>query len=794
MSRSTHNLSFHGRRAVLTALVAAGWSVPALAANLGIVHGSVHDEAGHPIPATEVKLLRGTVQVDAHPTDSTGHFEFEQVPFGKYRLTFAAPDGRMDDREVLIASGDVLELDVTLPTLQETVTVEAPKREAPRPPTNPSSATQIQREDILALPRGDSASVNDILATQPGFVFDSLGQLYVRGNHGNLQYQLDGVPLPESVSGLFGQFLSPKLVENIEVITGGLPAEYGQRLSGLVNLNSRRPPAEGEGQAELLYGSYNTVTPSAFWGQKVGSVSYMTGGSFTWTDRGIDPPNPTSYVWDKSQQGRVFGKVDFDFNDRDHLTALLAYSHNQFQIPVDPTQVPGATQPDQYGNPPSPYFPPNSQQTEKENDLFGILSYRHDFDASKSLRVAAVVRYSTATFFGDPAVVLGPAQVPCTADVECRGVSNLDRTATDVGLVADYLQRIGDQHTLKVGLTLNQLWGTSTYQSYAQLVTPPPPPPYFEGIGQGSDSPTNTLGGAYVQDRWTVGKLTLTGGLRVDFQTVKLGGTSNTQAGVSPRLGASYAFTPDVVAHAFVGLLWVPPSVLDVTAGARLTNAVPPNQPVPYTLKAEKDTYAEVGVRARVLPPLALGLTLWGRVSKDQLDETEIGNTGITTPFNYSQGRAAGVELTLDAVITQNLTAFGNVSLSAAQGKGISSAQYLFTADELANQAWQTLDHAQTWTANAGMAYRVGDTLVSGLLAYASGLRTGADNDSHVPGWVRVDLTLSHDFRNLPLRPMLAIDIINLFDATYAYRIYNGFNGSHWAPGRSVYVRAAVYF
>ncbi|MGZ6070261.1 MAG: TonB-dependent receptor [Myxococcaceae bacterium] len=791
MSRSTQRLSFRGRPAVLTALVAAWWSVPALAANLGIVHGSVHDEAGHPIPATEVKLLRGTVQVDAHPTDATGHFEFEQVPFGKYRLTFSAPDGRMDDREVLIASGDVLELDVTLPTLEETVTVTAPKREAPRPASTTSSATQIQREDILALPRGDTASVNDVLATQPGFVFDSLGQLYVRGNHGNVQFQVDGVPLPESVSGLFGQFLTPKLVENLEVITGGLPAEYGLRLSAVVNLNSRRPPPEGEGQAELLYGSYNTWTPSAFWGQKLGSVSYMTGGSFTWTNRGIDPPNPATYVWDKSQQGRVFGKVDVDFNDRDHLTTLIAYSPNQFQIPVDPTQQPGATAPDAYGNPPAPYFPPNSQQTEGENDLFGIVSYRHDFDTAKSLRIAAFVRYSTASFFGDPSVVLGPAQEPCTADIECRGVSNLDRRATDVGLVADYLQRIGDRHTLKFGIALNQLWGTSTYQAYSQLT---PPPPYYGSVGQGTDSPRNTTGGAYVQDRWSLGRLTLTGGLRVDFQTVSVGGAGTTEVGVSPRLGAAWSFTPDVVAHAFVGLLWIPPSVLDVAAGARLTNAVPPDAPIPYTLKPEKDTYAELGIKARVVPALSLGLNLWGRVSNDQLDETEIQNTGITTPYNFSQGRAAGIEATVDAVITQKLTAFGNVTFGTAQGRGISSAQYLFTPADLANQAWQTLDHAQTWTANAGLAYREGGTLVSALLGYGSGLRTGADNASHVPGWVRVDLTLAHDFLNLPLKPTLAIDVVNLFDAVYAYRLYNGFNGSHWAPGRSVYVRASVNF
>ena len=59
---------------------------------------------------------------------------------------------------------------------------------------------------------------------------------------------------------------------------------------------------------------------------------------------------------------------------------------------------------------------------------------------------------------------------------------------------------------------------------------------------------------------------------------------------------------------------------------------------------------------------------------------------------------------------------------------------------------------------------------------------------------MRVDVTLAHDFLNLPLRPTLAIDVVNLFDAQYAYRLFNGFNGSHWAPGRSVYLRGSVHF
>src|SRR5678815_5700668 len=744
------------RGAVLTALVALAWSAPALAANLGIVHGSVHDENGKPIPGAQVKLLRGNQQLDLHPTDATGHFEFEQVPFGKYRLTFSAPDGRMDDREVLIASGDVLELDVTLPTLEETVTVVAPKREAPRPTTTTGSATQVQREDIESRPRGDSASVNEILATQPGFVFDALGQIYVRGNHANVQYQLDGVPLPDTVSGLFGQFLSARLLENLEVITGGLPPEYGQRLSAVVNLNSRRPAPEGEGRLDLLYGSFDTVSPGGFWGQKLGSVTYLVGGSLNWTDRGLDPPNPTTYLNDKAQQGRVFAKVDVDLNDRDHLSTFLSYSHDRFQIPVDPTLIPGNTQEDQFGNPPPPYFPPDTQQTETENDLFGILSYRHDFDATRSLRIAGYVRHSAAKFFGDPQHALGSTQT-CLGNTQdsCPGVSNVNRRADHVGLVTDYLQRLGDQHTLKFGLSLDQLWGNTAYDAYERVLIPPPD---FQRTGQGADQPTATTGCAYAQERFTAGMLTLTRGLRLDFQSASPGAGSGrfTDVGVSPRLGVAWAFTPNVVAHGFFGLLWIPPSVTDAAAGARLRGSLQAGEPIPpdQRVRPEKDRYAEVGVKARVIPPLTLGLTLWGRLSTDQLDETEIGNTGITTPYNFSEGRAGGIEATVDWVITQRLTAFGNASYGVAQGKGISSARYLFDAEDLNNTDWQTLDHAQTWTANAGANYRDGPTLVTVQLAYGSGLRTGADNQSHVPGWVRVDLTLAHDFLDLPLKPL----------------------------------------
>ena len=44
------------------------------------------------------------------------------------------------------------------------------------------------------------------------------------------------------------------------------------------------------------------------------------------------------------------------------------------------------------------------------------------------------------------------------------------------------------------------------------------------------------------------------------------------------------------------------------------------------------------------------------------------------------------------------------------------------------------------------------------------------------------------------MRPAFAVDLVNVFDTHYAYRINNGFNGSHWAPGRSIFARVSANF
>lgn len=785
------------RSASLFSLLAL--STAASAANLGIIDGNVH-EYDKPVPGASVVLLRDGRRIDEHVADANGHFEFEQVPFGLYLLKATSKEGRTQQQEVRVTSGEVAQVVINLPAAGEELVVVARRPRAPLPPKTAESISTIDFQQIRTQPRGDTASVNEILATQPGFVYDAMGNLFARGNHANIQYQLDGVPLPDSVSGLFGGFLSPTMIENMEVITGGFDAEYGERLAAVVNLNSRQPSEAGSGQIELLGGSYQTFNPSFSYGKRFGALSVFSGASYKTTQRALDPEAFDDLSHDGGDEERAFLRLDYEVSDSTHWSALGTFAHNFYRLPIDPT-VPqynpalpnGGRVPDQYGNLPAPFFPANTNQTENEQDAFGLLSFRHDFDPRSSLRIAATYRHSHGFLFGDPQHALGPTADPCTTDsagnTTCSTASDVGRAADHLGLDAEQLWRLGEDNVVKVGTQIDQLYGNTTYTSYTRSDTLQAPNPALTVSGR--DTSRAITAGFYAQDHLTAGPLVVNAGFRLDVQHVTFLGSPSqaVNVGYGPRLGLAWSFGKATVVHAYGGLLWQPPAVLDAPAAARILGLVPANGSIPYDLKPERDRYAELGIESRVLPDLSLKLTAWGRLSSDQLDDVGVGSTNLVSPYNFREGRAAGLEAGAVAVLGSRLDAFANGTLEQAQGRGIETARYLFTAAELANSDWQILDHVQRWTANAGATLKDGHSRLSGLVEYGSGLRTGNNNNETVPGHVRMDLTLSHEFSDAPSKPTLAFDVYNVFDAHYEYRIANGFNGSHWAPGRSVYLR-----
>jgi hypothetical protein len=752
---------------------------PARASTDAEVTGVVEDALLHPLPGAKVVIHDSAGNTVATTTTGPdGKFTFPNVPFGDYTVEASSPGLVGDHEHLQITSAAVASVELTLVSGEEIVTMEE-SWSVPAPTIATASVVTVERQQLQEQPGGEDRPITDVVATQPGFVADALGNIYARGNHGNVQYQVDGVPVPDSVGSLFAASIPTRLVQGLDIYTGGMPAEFGDRLGAVVNLQTRAAGDHPEGTAQLRYGSYDTLEPSLAYSRKLSpTVGTFVSGSLLVSDRMLDPPSIDPILHDSGYSARTFARFDYTPCDSNHYELFAMYGHNFFEIPIDPSVQPNMPTVDQYGNASPPFVPHDTDATETEDELFVAGAYTHQYeDGNGKILVAPIYKLSRGVLFGDAMHALGP-----TADMGTRA-SDVTRVAHHVGGVLAYSLPIGS-HVLKAGAQADFVHGTSDFR----LETRDPP---TQAIGHDQTDALTT--GLYVQDHWVHGALAFDGGVRVDELHVILhDGTTNDSAGVSPRLGASVSASKDVVLHAFTGVLWQPPAPLDAAAAARALGVVAPGQAVAYDLQPETDVFGELGVQARVATPLRLGLTAWGRYAWNQLDDTAIGSTSLLSNYNFDRGRAAGLEASFDVRVGPWLSAFGNATLGLAEGKGISSAKYLFDAEALADQSWQTLDHAQTWTANAGATLRQDRFAAVSTLAYGSGLRTGPANTAHVPDHVRVDESVQYTYETHGYDVRIAVDIINLFDAHYAYRIANGFVGSSYAPPREVFLTLAL--
>ena len=123
-----------------------------------------------------------------------------------------------------------------------------------------STAYGIDKEQIQNVSQGDNAPFNQVILRAPGVAQDSAasGDLHVRGEHANLQYRINDVLLPEGISG-FGLELDPRFVNSLQLITGSLPAEYGFRTAGVVDIQTKSGTFENGGEGEMYGGSHDTI-------------------------------------------------------------------------------------------------------------------------------------------------------------------------------------------------------------------------------------------------------------------------------------------------------------------------------------------------------------------------------------------------------------------------------------------------------------------------------------------------------------------------------------------------------
>src|SRR6266481_5208448 len=188
--------------------------------------------------------------------------------------------------------------------------------------------------------QGENAQFNQTILRFPGVSQDSFGQLHVRGEHANLQYRIDDVLLPESIPG-FGQELETRFADNISLITGALPAQFGFRNTGVIDIHTKSGAVFQQGEASVYGGSFDTIMPSFEYGGVAGKLSYYVTANYLHDGIGIENPTRTANpIHDDTDQYKLFGYTSYIFDDTSRLVLLISGNHSDFQIPNNPGQTP----------------------------------------------------------------------------------------------------------------------------------------------------------------------------------------------------------------------------------------------------------------------------------------------------------------------------------------------------------------------------------------------------------------------------------------------------------------------
>src|SRR4029077_14111422 len=144
-----------------------------------------------------------------------------------------------------------------------------------------ANSSQINHQAIEALPQGTNTTLDKVLLQLPGVTQDSAasGELHVRNEHGNLQYRINGIMLPDGV-GAFGQILDTGIVGSLALLTGALPAQYGLRTAGVLDIQTKADAFNNSGSVSLYGGSHGTITPSFEYDGTAGQTQYFASGRF----------------------------------------------------------------------------------------------------------------------------------------------------------------------------------------------------------------------------------------------------------------------------------------------------------------------------------------------------------------------------------------------------------------------------------------------------------------------------------------------------------------------------------
>jgi hypothetical protein len=605
----------------------------------GTIEGTVTDPSGAVVPGASVAIEKRTTS-----TDPNGIFRFDNIPPNNYALTVSAQGFSANQQTVDVRSSVPQGLKISLTVAGTSATIEVSSA-ADIIETVPTTHTDVDQSLIarMSLSTPGSGLSDVITKSAPGVAADSNGFVHPLGDHAQVSISLDNQPINDQQSKAFSTQLPVNAIQSLEVITGGPPAEYGDKTSLVINaitksgLGVTRP----FGSISAMYGSFGTTQEQATFGFGNKRVGNFTAFDFERSSRFLDPPEFTA-LHDRGKSATIFNRFDYSPgpNDSLHLNVYLARNFFQIANTFDQEAL-------------------GQDQRQLVHTINIAPGYVHTFSPSLLLTINPFYRLDVVKYF--------PSSNPFSDETQTISQS---RRLNNVGIKADVAYNRGI-HNVKVGVQVQHTFLTEGFQF--GITDPAFNDPTSEGFIPGLAPFDLTRGGqlftfrgrtdvkqeaVYAQDLITIHALSLNLGVRFDNYNGLTHGNL-----WQPRLGVAYHVkrTNTVLRFAYTRTFETPYNenlILSSAAGAGgLADGIlgdASNQPLQPGRRNQFNTGIQQGIGRYII----IDADYFWKYTTNAYDFNVILNSPIAFPISWSKSKLDGVAVRVNLAEYKGLSAF----------------------------------------------------------------------------------------------------------------------------------------
>ncbi len=643
------------------------WAVPLLAQRTtGELRLAVTDPAGLGVKSTVELVSQGNDYRHTLTTDDHGNLDAKRLPYGIYLALIEAQGFAPVSESVEIRSALPLDRTVRLKVASVSESVKVTASGTLVDPYRAGSVNEMGRETIqnraTALP---GRSMQDLVDSEPGWLYEGNAVLHPRGSEYQTQFVVDGIPLTDNRAPSFGpEPAEADDVESLTVYTAGIPAEFGRKMGGVVEVNTLKNEDPGfHGQFTLFGGTYDTagVDTQDQYRWKGNTLGVNASGNMT--EHYLNPVVPENYT-NTGTTGSFSLSYERELTTKDRLTFIVRHELARYQIPNELVQQNGTYLPNAdntTGCPPAPpepddcvFIPGGQLQTGDNFETIGSVSYRHIFSSDAIGVLRGMARDNSNDFYSnDASWPLNAAQHNDFKEIYFNGSVSIHHGMQE----------------WKAGVESDSIF-LHEHTSYAipDCADPNDPQcPINLGI---LDSGAITFAfqghrpdleqAAYVQDLVRLGDWTINAGLRWDHYQLLLN-----QNAISPRLAVSRYFpTIGLNIHVSYDRIFQTPSFENILlASSPAAEAIDTSVPaLQLPVQPSRGNYYELGATKAFFEKLRLDANIFRRQVNNYADDSQILSTGISFPIAFDHAILYGGEGKLQFLEWKGFSGFASYS------------------------------------------------------------------------------------------------------------------------------------